>query len=875
MRRAALCLIVLLSAAPPHASGRRQQQQQPTPQEALNKAIELLQERGLMDQALLQLKVAERLAEKIDKRAAAEITYRMAEVYRELSNWGEFKRMLSKARGYAVGTDLEQTMAVGYEIGHAQAITPLRDEVLVPLLLQLATADELIPKISSNNERLSMLSQSLNVRIQRYVELAETLKKNLNEEQAKSIRAAQMTPAWQIFLTSALRGVPPSAQSAAPEALARDMAQQDLDWLDGQRPWDKVLLQAALALNEKVIEVDRERARLLKQDASYQPGEADKLAELEEAKNLDQQSDIYQLLGDTERALSIKRRQLATFDRHEQFKDAVVVLQRIRDIHLQDYVRRRDPQSLQQALETSSDFVFRFERQTMGLAGQSLDTFLPHGDYELHLQMILELYRLLRGGASPHVGVVLERLLLQADRMNFRPTRRDMAVYQEVGESIGSNPAIVSEFERLKALVVQRRREQERAVALGKSEEDFAATPEDSPFRALEEAKRQLVTALEDFKRENVGSSRTRVQLPSGLGEVTRGMTTADAIVLYLKDRGEGRFLAAVLRAEAPPRLVELPPISDEKLRALVEQMYDQFAVLDPSPEALKQLGDIFWQPLGQLPENLTIVLTPDVIGIPFEALRAGGGTPVVSRHNVRYAFGLAPNLSRVFKVGVNRRALVAGAEKFPGRDLDSLDAKREVALVREQLRRRGYDVTPGEAEALPNEGRPLLARRGEFDILHVSTHGVLNSSVPMFDSLAFPADDVYAFDLALSHARARLLVLSACALFENRESSSNPVSGITTAALARISPQVVSTLWRVDAEATQIFMLRFYDALLKTNDPSAALAVTKRDFVDTTRLGEWLKANNITAPANLSSYGAPHFWAPFVLTVGTMDAPN
>jgi CHAT domain-containing protein len=870
MRYLTLLAALLLLVSPQLAS-----QNQSSAQEELAKALES-QRHGLTDQAVLHLRFAEQSAEKLDKRTAAEIDLRLAEVYRDLGNMEEFQRMLTKARDIAVGTELEQTLAANYDLGFARALI-LSEETAVRFLNYLSAADKKLSKIDSETERLSLLSQSINIRVDRYAQTIVALRV-LSAAQRTSIPANALSPSMQIFLISALRNESPEALTPEPESRQTDLAPELLLWLDQQRPWDEALLQTALKLNEQVIEIDRQRAELMKKSNTYKPDEVVMFADLERAKDLDQRSDLYQLSANTEQVLAIKQEQLAIFDRHDIFIDAIIVLARIRDIHWANYSNRHERNSLGDALEASSNLIFRVERQTLGLVGQTLDSFLPQfrEDYNLHFQMVLEAYRILKKAGDPNVETVLERLLIHADRMNFRPTRRDIAVYQEIGEKIGSNPVISAEFERLKRVVVQKRRAQEQAVSLGKEMSDFPADqPDSNPFLALADAKRQLVTTLEDFKREYVGTSDTRIQLPATIKEVCDGMTDSDGIVLYMRNPETGQFMAAVLQANRTPRLVELPSIKDEQLRSLTSQMYEQFARLDTTPGILKQLGDIFWQPLGSLPENLTIVLSPDLIEIPFESLVTEDGRPVIATHNLRYAFGLAPGLCRVIKLNLNRKAMIAGAERFLERDLDSLDARQEVMLIRNQLKKRGISVAPRDEEALPDDGKTLFAQQNEFDIIHISTHGLLNLSVPMADALAFPTNDVFAFDLALSPVRSKLSVFSACALFENRKNSSNPVSGITTAAMARISPQVISTLWRVDATATQVFMLRFYDALLATAEPSAALAVTKRDFLNTPQLEKWLKSKDLAVPSNIESFKAQHYWASFVLTIGTMKPFN
>jgi CHAT domain-containing protein len=238
--------------------------------------------------------------------------------------------------------------------------------------------------------------------------------------------------------------------------------------------------------------------------------------------------------------------------------------------------------------------------------------------------------------------------------------------------------------------------------------------------------------------------------------------------------------------------------------------------------------------------------------------------------HTIRYAFGLSPDLGTSHRAEAYLRAFVAGAETFFTRNLPALpSSKEEVESLRNFLHDRGLTVAP--PAGLPPVGRSLFAEQGAFDLIHLSTHSQLDEKVPMVDALVFPRDELFAYDLALSPVRAKLLVLSACKLFSLRHNRVNPVSGITTAALARLAPQVISTLWAVNDTATKIFMLRFYDALMHVKEPAAALAAAKRDFLNPSRLESWMKSAEITvpSPADFQSYKDPYFWAPFVLIVG------
>ncbi|HKQ73258.1 MAG TPA: CHAT domain-containing protein [Blastocatellia bacterium] len=705
----------------------------------------------------------------------------------------------------------------------------------------------------------SLQSQELTLRTHLYIRLAVPQLDKLNAEDLSGLE--------QILFYCALQQIPP--KRVVPEIeqfltsntmpLQTRLTPEQLVLLGQRRPWRRRLLEIALKLNEEVTELDRKR------QAS--------IAGIEVAKDLSQRSDIYQELGDLAKAIEMKKKALDVFNQHDLFDDAVIAL----DGLCQLYLAQNTTEGYVEAFSVTNQLIMRIERQMRGLVGQSVPSFFKKYEsiYMRTFALTLNLYQKAVEKKSPHSSATLESFLLIADRMNFRPVRRDFAIYQELGSEVGAHPETLRHFEAQKQKIVSLREERERAKENGKVPADYRKVDGlivDSPFESLKSAHQELISILEDFKRLKVGSAETSVGLPTSLAVVRQGMTSSDGIVMYVQApwaQDEDGLMAAVLTSSQPPRLIMLPDMTLKSLRALVGEMLEQFDL--ESPEAQQTLAKIaaaLWLPLGQLPDNLTVVLTPGLIGIPFESLPTATGKPVIASHKVRYAFGLAPGMGAFDRKAEYRRALIAGASSF--KDLPALpSSKAEVESLRGRLR----TLTIDPQEALPSAGLPLFKQRMDYDFIHLSTHSRLDSDVPMADSLAFPTDDLFAYDLAISPVRANLLVLSSCELFRQRRDNFNPVSGITTAAMARVAPQVVSTLWPVNSVATQIFMLRFYDALLTEREPAAALAVAKRSFLEPARLEEWLKSASISAPIGIRSYKEPYYWAPFVLTIGIAEA--
>jgi CHAT domain-containing protein/tetratricopeptide (TPR) repeat protein len=821
--------------------------------------VKALLDKGLADQAIVLLKeAAKRATERHDERGTTEILLYLGHLYREYGQMEAYINCLFEAIPHAKNTDLEAVTDTEFYLASAELALKQRGSPLNILDL-LSAGKERCAKIPGDGSRLSEESQELNLRISLYLTVTGLMGEQLNGGSAKDL-----TPYWQVFLTSALKEISPESLDPKPASHQTSLSADTLQWLDRNRPWDKSLLKMALQLNDRVMTLDRNRGAALKRTD---------LSDLDVAKDVDQRSEIYEQLGDLQQSLRLKKQALEVFDRYNIFNDAVITLNGICNF----YLRLKTTDSIIEALKVSNELVFRIERQTRGLVGQTLVQFLSGFDqiYQRHFYLLLAQYKTLKSTSDADSNRALEQFILHADRMNFRPIRRDLAVYRELGDLIRPRPEILRSLDKQKQEILKREKERDSAAEQGKDPASFRPAPGiyfDDPYMALREAKKDLVSILEDAKRQNVGGGRSESDLPASLDEVRREMTLSDAIVMFIR-QPSGQFLAAVIPSDRSPRLVELSDTNAAELKDLTTRVTRQVKLQDIK-KTLERISEAIWRPLYPLPENLTVVLTPELIGIPFEALPLAAGEPVIARHKIRYSFGLAPGLGSTSKLAVYRRAFVIGAERFPDpiRFPPLPDSKEEVNGVRELFRATGMTIEP--ANALPQEAMPLFSQGSVFDIVHISTHSDLDeeNDVPMADALVFPNDEVFAYNIALSPMRARLLVLSACALFKARRDSLNPISGITSAAMARIAPEVISTLWKVDPAGTRIFMLRFYDALLKEHDPSTALAITKRDFIDPSQLEKWLKSRRIPVPSEIQSYKEPYYWAPFVLTTGAIN---
>jgi CHAT domain-containing protein len=145
-----------------------------------------------------------------------------------------------------------------------------------------------------------------------------------------------------------------------------------------------------------------------------------------------------------------------------------------------------------------------------------------------------------------------------------------------------------------------------------------------------------------------------------------------------------------------------------------------------------------------------------------------------------------------------------------------------------------------------------------ETGILHVASHGILNTASPLDSALvlapAAGADDednglLQAWEV-FEHVRvdADLVVLSACDTGLGRTFAGEGLLGLTRAFQFAGARAVAATLWTAPDEATASLMDAFYEALRRGHPSDEALALAQRRL--------------LASPATAH----PFSWAAFVL---------
>jgi len=200
-----------------------------------------------------------------------------------------------------------------------------------------------------------------------------------------------------------------------------------------------------------------------------------------------------------------------------------------------------------------------------------------------------------------------------------------------------------------------------------------------------------------------------------------------------------------------------------------------------------------------------------------------------------------------------------SGEEDLPG----GLTRLPRLLYSREEARRILALVPPGRGLAALGFDASLRtvfsAALDRYRIIHIATHGFLNSSHPGLSGLVFSLVDsngqaqngfLRLNDLYGLRLNCDLVVLSACNTGLGKEIHGEGLIGLTRGFLYAGAARVIVSLWNVDDEATADLMQRFYSAVLgpRALRPAAALREAQ--------VSMW----------NDARWKSPYYWAGFRL---------
>ncbi len=194
------------------------------------------------------------------------------------------------------------------------------------------------------------------------------------------------------------------------------------------------------------------------------------------------------------------------------------------------------------------------------------------------------------------------------------------------------------------------------------------------------------------------------------------------------------------------------------------------------------------------------------------------------------------------------REANISVWERLPG---TRTEAEAIMALVPDSERVHGFDFVANR-EMITN------LELSNYRIVHLATHGILNSVNPELSGLVLSLIDqqgnprngfLRLHDVFNLNLPAELVVLSACQTGLGQEVKGEGLVGLTRGFMYAGSPRVLVSLWNVSDAATAEMMSRFYRLMLQEGlSATAALRAAQLEMQQETQ------------------WKAPYYWAAFTL---------
>lgn len=260
--------------------------------------------------------------------------------------------------------------------------------------------------------------------------------------------------------------------------------------------------------------------------------------------------------------------------------------------------------------------------------------------------------------------------------------------------------------------------------------------------------------------------------------------------------------------------------------------MIDNEVSLEKIKRLSRELYDELISPLESFIENKGLLIVPhrSLHYLPFNAL-FDGQKWMLEKHRIRFLQSasilkfLNKNKERMDSI------LVMGnpTEDLPSSEMEA----RKIAEIFNAEPYLGKDATKESA----------INMSKDKDVIHLACHGSFEAGVPRFSRLLLADENLFVNEIYNLDLDASLVTLSACQTGLGSLTNGDEVEGMTRAFMRAGSPSVISSLWNVDDESTEILFSNFYQ--LKGN---------KMDRLRKAQL------------RLMEDYEHPLYWAPFVI---------
>lgn len=376
------------------------------------------------------------------------------------------------------------------------------------------------------------------------------------------------------------------------------------------------------------------------------------------------------------------------------------------------------------------------------------------------------------------------------------------------------------------------------------------------------------------------------------LDEIRKRIKNRDAIVEYMIDMpdeqsAQGKMFRFVITSNYFGfDKINIDPSFPDKIEYLYQFLTNSHYQFTGKKEYLRYLRvghglyeDLLGTVRKQIEGKNLIVIPDDKLSyIPFDALLYQQGDTatmsfrtlpyLIRKHSVSYTY----SSTLLFDYFKQRKTASKGLLAFaPGYENDNRDYSvvaeyRAGLLPLQQVEKEVEYVShfvKGDVfrDSAAQESR-FKQLAGDYDVLHLAMHTLMNDTLPMYSKLAFSkplpdsADDGWlnTSEIYNMQLKARMAVLSACNTGTGKMQKGEGVMSLARGFLYAGCSSIIMTLWEVEDESGADIMRNFYKFLSSGKDKDDALRLAKLEHISQ---ADPLKAH-------------PHFWLGYVAVGNT-----
>jgi CHAT domain-containing protein len=400
----------------------------------------------------------------------------------------------------------------------------------------------------------------------------------------------------------------------------------------------------------------------------------------------------------------------------------------------------------------------------------------------------------------------------------------------------------------------EKQRESDLSSAVAKFDSQLSKDGSRARPERLNERNKSAV-ALDEF-RQSLYSAHPELRLqradfqPLAMPQIAELLRDNDTALIEFTVTKDAAYVFTIVRGGDGQPLLDTHELREPAtLAASIETFRAELAAHDLGYRTTAQAlySRVFGQSAQLLRGKKRLVIVPDgpLWNLPFQALLSPRAKHLIEEASVFYA----PSLTAVLAMQHLTRGHTA-----PGRSLLAIAALPETMREAQEI---GRLYGPQSATVLIGDRVDKERWKTEapgYRILHLATHGVLNSNNPLSSYLVMNGDSVLtAREILKMNLEADLTVLSACETARGKFRFGEGVIGMSWAFLVAGTPTTVVSQWKVDSASTSQLMVAFHRNL------------KVRDGESLSGRAEALREAELQLLAS-PQYRHPFYWAGFVM---------